>query len=230
MKNKLLIISLFVWLGSFGQNVPNTTTFSLTDVTAITGGTSLSAAFTNSVDSYFDPAYKGSKDNLLNFRNYKTCPSVGDSWGGGVVAYLFVSGDPGYVSGQCHGIIAATSDQTNAEWGCGGTVISGADGYLLGTGVQNTIDIMAGCSTTGIAARLCDSYSSGGLTDWFLPSLNELGKLYLNRTSIGGFTADYYWSSTEYSDYRAWSLTFSNGSTDFINKVVTDRVRPIRNF
>lgn len=51
-------------------SVPNTTNFSLTDVTAIVGGTSLTTAFTNSIDSYFDINYKGSKDRLSNFRNY----------------------------------------------------------------------------------------------------------------------------------------------------------------
>jgi hypothetical protein len=52
--------------------VPNTTTFSLQDVVNVVGGSSLSAAFTNAVDACFDPTYKGSKNNLLNFRNYDT--------------------------------------------------------------------------------------------------------------------------------------------------------------
>jgi len=50
--------------------VPDTNTFSLQDVVNVVGGSSLSAAFTNSVDSYFDSTYKGSKNNLYNFRNY----------------------------------------------------------------------------------------------------------------------------------------------------------------
>ena len=52
-------------------SVPNTTTFTLQDVLNVTGGSDLVAAFANSTDSYFDPAYKGSKNNLLNFRNYQ---------------------------------------------------------------------------------------------------------------------------------------------------------------
>lgn len=51
-------------------SVPNTTTFTLQDVINVVGGTSLGAAFTNSVDAYFDSTYNGSKNNLLNFRNY----------------------------------------------------------------------------------------------------------------------------------------------------------------
>ena len=52
--------------------VPNTTTFSLADVVAVVGGSSLVAAFSNAMDVSFDPTYKGSKNNLLNFRNYNT--------------------------------------------------------------------------------------------------------------------------------------------------------------
>jgi len=76
MKTKLLIISLLISAICFGQSVPNTNTFHLTDVTAVTGGTSLSAAFTNSTDSYFDATYKGSKDRLSNFRNYTVACSL----------------------------------------------------------------------------------------------------------------------------------------------------------
>lgn len=46
--------------------------YSLQDVINITGGASLSAAFANANSVYFDPAYSGNKDNLLNFRNYNT--------------------------------------------------------------------------------------------------------------------------------------------------------------
>jgi hypothetical protein len=52
--------------------VPNTTSFSLQDVVNVTGGSSLTAAFAASTDAFFDPSYKGSKNNLLNFRNYDT--------------------------------------------------------------------------------------------------------------------------------------------------------------
>lgn len=70
MKIKLLIYSILISVYCLGQSVPNTNTFHLTDVTSITGGTSLSAAFSNSIDSYFDATYKGSKNRLSNFRNY----------------------------------------------------------------------------------------------------------------------------------------------------------------
>ncbi len=56
------------------MSVPNTTTFSLTDVVVELGGgeTSLQACFDNAIDSSFDTTYKGNKNELLNFRNYNT--------------------------------------------------------------------------------------------------------------------------------------------------------------
>ena len=38
-------------------------------------------------------------------------PAVGDFYQGGVVFYLFESGDMGYVEGEIHGLIAAAEDQ-----------------------------------------------------------------------------------------------------------------------
>jgi len=52
--------------------VPDTTTFKLTDVTAVVvpSSNNLVECFADAVAGYFDPTYAGSKDRLLNFRNY----------------------------------------------------------------------------------------------------------------------------------------------------------------
>ena len=42
---------------------------------------------------------------------------IGKPYGGGVLAYILVDGDPGYVSGETHGLIAATADQTTSNSG-----------------------------------------------------------------------------------------------------------------
>lgn len=55
--------------------VPDTHTFSLRDVvTIIYTANTLQECFDDSIDSYFDVAYKGSKDRLSNFRNYGPDP------------------------------------------------------------------------------------------------------------------------------------------------------------
>lgn len=56
--------------------VPDTNTFSLQDVVNEVAPTTndLTDCFADSISAGFDPAYEGSKDNLLNFRNYTSTP------------------------------------------------------------------------------------------------------------------------------------------------------------
>ena len=71
---------------------------------------------------------------------------VGTPYGGGVVGYILQSGDPGYVAGQTHGLIAATSDQSSAIiWALSGfqSTSVGATSTALGTGSTNTAKIVA---------------------------------------------------------------------------------------
>ena len=157
--------------------------------------------------------------------------AIGDSYGGGKVAYILQSGDPGYKPGQVHGLIAAVSDQSIlAEWGCEGTNIPGAEGMALGTGNQNTIDIVNGCGT-GIAALICDNLVLNSYSDWYLPSKDELNKLYLNKVAIGGFASFYYWSSSENNNSSAWSQGLLNGTqTSAYFKTSALHVRAVRAF
>jgi hypothetical protein len=159
--------------------------------------------------------------------------TIGQAALGGTIAYILQSGDPGYDAGVQHGLVAtATDTAANAVWGCPTTAITGADGIVIGTGNQNTIDIMAGCATAGIAARLCGDLSEGGYSDWYLPSKNELNKLYLNKDAIGGFTSStsVYWSSTESDTFGAWVQNFNDGTSNFASKSSNPSVRAIRSF
>jgi hypothetical protein len=166
------------------------------------------------------------------WNTYVTTPyQVGENALGGVIAYILQPGDTGYDANVQHGLVV-TPDlvSTGATWGCLGTLISGADGTAIGTGNQNTIDIMAGCITAGIAARLCGDLVSGGYSDWYLPSKDELNKLYINRTAIGLPFIFQIWSSSEIDDNGAWFQNFTNGAVGTGTKTDGRNVLAIRSF
>ena len=163
--------------------------------------------------------------------------AVGDTYGGGKVAYILQAGDPGYSSTVQHGLISATADQsTGIIWSLPAyqSIVvpsNGAIATALGTGLANTNAIISqnGAGTT-YAAGLARAYNGGGYSDWYLPSKDELNKLYLNKVAIGGFTTGLYWSSSEYSDAGAWFQFFSNGGQYGYGKENALYVRAVRAF
>jgi hypothetical protein len=140
---------------------------------------------------------------------------VGDSFKGGIVAYILQSGDPGFVSGETHGFVVQATDiiVSPPTWGCNGTSISGTS-VNLGTGQANTNAIIAGCATAGIPARLCDNLTIGSNSNWYLPSKEEVNKLYINRAQINGnFLSGgaAYASSSQQDATTAWAQRLDNG-------------------
>jgi len=154
----------------------------------------------------------GGKRAGLSVRCVKNQLKIGETYQGGVIAYILQPDDPGYDSTVTHGLIVPTFDQGSLYWGCNTISISGANGTALGTGNQNSIAIMNGCSETNIAAKVCKSLVLNGYNDWYLPSKDELDKLRLNQFQIGGMTTGYYWSSSEATSNNAWIQCFILGT------------------
>jgi hypothetical protein len=152
---------------------------------------------------------------------------VGGTYQGGIIAYILTSADPGYSSTFQHGLIVSPSDILVTPWGCEGTLMAGSDGTAIGTGYQNTVDIMAGCSTPTNAATKCAALTLGGYNDWFLPSKDELNKIYINRIALG-ITGNNYWSSTEGNLNQAWSHNFSFNTQGVQYKSSLINVRAMR--
>ena len=148
--------------------------------------------------------------------------AIGQSYGGGIIFYLDGTGN--------HGLISATNDQsTGAPWGCLGTSIPGTS-TAIGTGQANTTLIVNGCTTSGIAAQICNDLVLNGYSDWFLPSKDELNQMYLQKSVIGGFATYYYWSSSEYDAVNAWGQNFNYGAQGVFHKNDTFYVRAVRAF
>ena len=63
---------------------------------------------------------------------------------------------------------------------------------------------------------------------WRLPTREELHLMWLNRDTIGGFAAAYYWSCSEASNGNAWGQYFNIGNQSLSLKVTTDYVRAVR--
>jgi hypothetical protein len=181
--------------------------------------------------------YNGSAwTNMIGGTASTSTVTLGQIYQGGKVAYILQSGDPGYDANTPHGLIAATADLNAISWSIGNNfTVTNATGTALGTGLTNTNTIISSQGTAvNYAAKICREYNGGSYTDWYLPSKDELNKLYLNRSSIGGFVTSmaFYWSSSEVNLSSAWLQEFDGGTqyNSMIGKDVAGLVRPIRSF
>ncbi|MDR2894661.1 MAG: DUF1566 domain-containing protein [Alistipes sp.] len=158
---------------------------------------------------------------------------------GGIVFY-----DKGNESGGWRYLEAAPveTEGTLAFWvdpytnGYNANLMDQTKGRTLGDGVKNTRILMADFNANGggfgTAIRHCDALVSGGVDDWFLPSLDELNWMYghLYMQGLAGLTNEQYWSSTTNSYYfRAFVKDFStNGQLEFDHDQYNNNNRKVR--
>jgi hypothetical protein len=112
------------------------------------------------------------------------------------------------------------------------TAVTGADQTAIGSGYQNSIDIVnqagnVAATTAAVAAR--EYRGPNNLTDWYLPSKDELNLLYLQNVRVG-VVMNNYWSSSEGASQGAWIQALDNGSQSGFSKGFPLYVRPIRAF
>ena len=181
----------------------------------------------------------GDGSQLTNLPSSGDAHYVGESYGGGIVFFVYDGGK--------HGLIAATADQSaGIRWSGGSYTNTRARADGIGAGLKNTAIIIANqgpVDGNAFAATVCNEYSLtlGSVTygDWYLPSKYELNLMYKNigagnalgLGNIGNFTTNYYWSSTEFDYDSACDQSFSNGVQGDDRKNFTgDSVRAVRAF
>lgn len=112
--------------------------------------------------------------------------------------------------------------------------ISGALGTAIGTGKQNTADMVAACSSG--AAVQADNFTANGYSDWFLPSKDELSAFRATlqpiMTARGWSGAERVWTSSQggVSNANAWFVGLDNYSNASNGKSQSMPVFPIRSF
>ncbi|MBI1286994.1 MAG: DUF1566 domain-containing protein [Flavobacteriales bacterium] len=166
----------------------------------------------------------------------------GDFAQGGIVFWVDNSGQ--------HGLVCDKQDLgVGPRWYLGtyGNTYATGDGPF--SGEMNTMLMIAGQMAIGNdgggnAATYCTdlevTQGSVSYADWYLPSKDELAKMYQNRVLINSVaqansgnafsTTDAYWTSTEYSNTDAYIQNFGTGASSHANKSGFYAVRAIRSF
>ena len=151
--------------------------------------------------------------------------------------YIFYE-NPNHAADGWRYLEAAPFDQSGgATWGCFRRLIEGARGTAVGTGKQNTADMLAACAEPGSAAHLCASLRVNGVDGWFLPSRDELQLMYRNlkAANIGNFDSGgltdnvQYWASSQQTADMSAHIDFADlGRLHGDDKDFPRRVRAIR--
>jgi len=132
----------------------------------------------------------------------------------------------------------------NVAWSGTTNVLIGSTAQSVWDGNTNTNAINTQDSTANKAATECLAYVYGGKSDWYLPAIQELNKIWNNLFEVSQgiddglgqqftYTASangYYWASTEFDANNAWKFDFSAGSVFTDAKSAISNVRPVRKF
>lgn len=168
--------------------------------------------------------------------NLNNVHEVGDYAYGGVIFWVNAEGDEGLVC-----TISDLNGGNTTTWNNGSNISTGATATAIGTGEANTNTIVASQGAGTYAASLCADLVLNGYSDWYLPSIDELGEMYANRTvintkavSLGGENFSILnWSSTEQTGNvnNAYIYIFSGDQSPTANaKANSASVRAVRSW
>ena len=208
--------------------------WSATTIDIAHGGTGLSTAGSSG------QILTSTESGNLTWTNFTTLTGahyLGESFGGGIVFYVYDNGKHGLIiapEDQSTGINASTFTSSN----CCTTTNAFRDG--VNAGMSNTERIIISQGSGSYAASLAANYKGGGYGDWYLPSIAEMKLIILNSQYIMGTFINsvdkfkIYWSSNENpsNNKQYWSNYLILDSGNYIAKYSNPsiRVRAIRAF
>ena len=163
---------------------------------------------------------------------------IGEFYGGGIIVAMWY-----YPKTIFNYLIMSLEDiSAGSQWSnvTNGTTNATSDFK----GETNQTSILTQALHTTSAAKLCDDYTGGGFTDWYLPSVFEMNQAFnagsIIDTALGSdLLKGIYWTSTEVNATTAYSYSFTSG-TQIIewvaglgvqkhsNKIETFKVRAFR--
>jgi hypothetical protein len=202
------------------------------------------------LDSYTetDPIYSASVASAItgtDTSNWNAAAAkhyIGELYGGGIVFHVEDNGQ--------HGLIASLADLDGGTGSAWSNVFSdaGSAEATFYNGALNTAQIIAQPTHTASAAQLCDTYTDGTYTDWYLPSSREMLLLSQAAWTIyfildaDGDAGTYglkisniipfgnYWTSTGQGNNEAYMINLRENVILVTNKANLHRVRAIRAF
>ena len=140
--------------------------------------------------------------------------AAGVAYLGGKVAYIFQSGDAGYVAGQTHGFIIM-----NHPMGMQVLFTTSSSSYVnssmnFGTGRNNTQLLYNAAGLSATAAKSMYQVMYDGYNDWYIPSYAEWNKIALGWSNLG-IADGIYQSSSEQSSSYFYTIQFYNSGSSY---------------
>lgn len=163
---------------------------------------------------------------------------IGELYGGGIIVAMWY-----YPTTIFNYLIMSLEDvSASTQWSNRTGSASNATSDFKGE--TNQTSILTQALHTTSAAKLCDDYTGGGFTDWYLPSVFEMNQAFnagsIIDTALGSdLLKGIYWTSTEVDATRAYSYSFTSGTEiidwvaalgvqKYSNKISTFKVRAFR--
>lgn len=120
---------------------------------------------------------------------------------------------------------------TSIKWaqpGFDDLLVDGANSPDIGSGLENTIDIVLQGDTGLTAAQYISGLTINDFSDWYLPSANEMQAV-LDNVFSTDFIGKTYWTSTQHSSTEAYTASESTGLQVDL-KSAEYYIRPIRSY